>query len=205
MWALAKFGEIVFKDDVFFMILVFLKCTFLSVAFPSRCSRPEELLLTFGQRVPAGPVGDSLIKEVPAVPSVVHPTVSVRVGPRQLSSHTNPHVPNNSHFHTQQRSDVCNIWKELGFFGVVFFKSVHLSEDFVIRSGCVCGPPSNARVSRLVEGIIGYHSSSMEVGRQDKIVVLHPFYDCQSLWFNLWRIFNKIVIKKVAYRASYMT
>ena len=47
-----------------------------------------EVLLTFGQRVPAGPVGDPLIKEVPTVPTLVHPAVSIRVGPRQLTSHT---------------------------------------------------------------------------------------------------------------------
>lgn len=80
--------------------------------------------------------------------------------------------------------------------GRIYSFSLHLSEDFVIRSGCVCGPPSDARVSRLVEGIIGYDSSPVEVSRQNKIVVLHPFYDCQSLWFNLWRTFNKKVMKK---------
>lgn len=80
--------------------------------------------------------------------------------------------------------------------GRIYSFSLHLFEDFVIRRGCVCGPPSDARVSRLVEGIIGYDSSPVEVSRQDKIVVLHPFYDCQSLWFNLWRTFNKKVMKK---------
>lgn len=58
-----------------------------------------ELMLsfpTFGQRVPAGPISDSLVKEIAAVPPVVHPAVSVRIGPRQLSQ-TNPHVSQKSH------------------------------------------------------------------------------------------------------------
>lgn len=62
----------------------------------SRSISSTELLRsfpTFGQGVPTGPIGDSLVKEIAAVPSVVHPAVSVRVGPRQLSAHTNPHVP----------------------------------------------------------------------------------------------------------------
>lgn len=33
--------------------------------------------LTFGQRVPACPIGDPLFKEVPTVPALVHPAVSV--------------------------------------------------------------------------------------------------------------------------------
>lgn len=62
----------------------------------------------------------------------------------------------------------------------------HLPEDLVVRSGGVHGPSSDARVSRLVKRVVGHDGSSMEVGRQDKIVVLHPFDDRQSLWFNLW-------------------
>lgn len=70
---------------------------------------------------------------------------------------------------------MCDVW------------SIHLSEDFVVWSGCIHGPASNARISRLVEGVVGHHGSSMEVGGQDKIVVLHPFDDGQCLWFNLGR------------------
>lgn len=67
----------------------------------------------------------------------------------------------------------------------------HLPEYFVICCGGVSGPPSNPRISWLVKGIISHHSSSVEVGWQDKVVVLHPFYDCQSLGFNLPRPANK--------------
>lgn len=97
-----------------------------SSGFPSAV-----VLLTFGQGVPTGPICDPLVKEVPAVPSVVHPTVSIWVGPRQLSSHTYPHVPNVSHFHTQQRSHVFNIWDNdvlFCFFKICapFWKFCHL-------------------------------------------------------------------------------
>jgi hypothetical protein len=41
--------------------------------------------LTFGQRVPAGPIGYPLVKVVSAVPALVHPAVGVRVGFGQLA------------------------------------------------------------------------------------------------------------------------
>lgn len=122
------------------------------------------MLLTFGQRIPAGPIGDPLVKEVPAVPPVVHPTVSVRVGPRQLSSHTNPHAPLQftCFFYTRKQKVRCV--QHLEALKKTPQKSVYLSEEFVVRSGCVHGPPSNARISRPIEGIIGYDGASVQVG-----------------------------------------
>lgn len=121
------------------------------------------MLLTFGQRIPAGSIGDPLVKEIPAVPPVVHPTVSVRVGPCQLSSHTNPHAPLQftCFSHTQAESHMCSA---SGSLKKEQQKSVHLSEEFVVRSGRVHGPPSNARISRPVEGIISYDGASVQVG-----------------------------------------
>lgn len=65
-------------------------------------------------------------------------------------------------------------------------KIVNLSEDFVVRRGCVHGPPSDSRISGSVEGIVGHHSTPMQVGWQDEVVVLNPLDNCQSLWFYLW-------------------
>lgn len=70
-------------------------------------------------------------------------------------------------------------------FGGLSVFATHLSEELVIRSGCVHGSPSYARVSGLVEGVVSHHGTSMEVGRQDEVVVLHPLDDGQCLWFHL--------------------
>lgn len=141
-------------------------------------------MFTFGQRVPAGPVGDPLVEEVSTVPAFVHPAVCVRVRPRQLSSHTQTRTSPFSHMFTRRRrATVSDVYPS----GVRIFEksAAHLPEDLVIRSGGIRGPSSNARVSRLVKRVIGHDGATVEVGRQHKIVALHPFYDCQSLWFNL--------------------
>lgn len=62
--------------------------------------------LTFGQRVPAGAVGDALIEEVATVPTFVHPAVSVGVGPRQLSGKTDAHVLDHSQVLTQTHINI---------------------------------------------------------------------------------------------------
>ena len=84
--------------------------------------------------------------------------------------------------------------------GENFQSATHLSEDLVIWSRRIRGPSSTARVSWLVKGVIGHYSSPVEISWQDKIVVLHPFYDRQSLRFNLWRTFSKKVRNNVTYR-----
>lgn len=66
------------------------------------CCAHSQSFPTFGQRVPAGPIGDPFVKEITAVPSLVHPAVSVRVGPCQLSAPTNPHVPQ-KYTHTEAK------------------------------------------------------------------------------------------------------
>lgn len=115
-------------------------------------------MLTFGQRVPAGPVGDTLVEEIPAVPALVHPAVGVRVGPRQLSSHTNrPHC-----YHAQTVTELRRARRLVR--GQSFFSAAHLSEDLVVRGGRVRVPPPDARVPRLVERVVGHHGSPVEVG-----------------------------------------
>lgn len=143
--------------------------------------------LTFGQRVPAGPVGDPLIKEVSTVPTLVHPAMSIWVGPRQLTLHTQMQML------LMMFTIIRQWWYQMSITlpsGKNLKSATHVSENFVIWSCCIGGPPSDAGVSRLVKWVIGHYSSSMEVGRQDEIVVLHPLYDGQSLWFNLWKIFK---------------
>lgn len=140
--------------------------------------RGAGLLFTFGQRVPAGPVGDPLVEEVSTVPAFVHPAVCVRVRPRQLSAHTDTNKPVHPHVYNaaDSREVTCLPIRK---------SAAHLPEDLVIRSGGIRGPSSNAKVSRLVKGVVGHDGATVEVGRQHKVVALHPLDDGQSLWFNL--------------------